>query len=78
MSHRLPPDIWQVVFNKLSENNNYLDLLCICAYVSKSWHLIINQFLSSLDIINIIYPYGVGAGRGDGPHGLALLPEYIL
>ena len=56
MSHRLPPDIWHVVFNKLSENNNYLDLLCICAYVSKSWHLIINQFLSSLDIINIIYP----------------------
>ena len=56
MFSKLHPDMWMVIFNKLSESNNYLDLLCICAYVSKSWHLIINQFLSSLDIINIIYP----------------------
>jgi hypothetical protein len=56
MASKLHPDMWMVIFNKLSESNNYLDLLCICAYVSKSWHLIINQFLSSLDIINIIYP----------------------
>ena len=58
MSSRLHPDMWMVIFNKLSESNNYLDLLCICAYVSKSWHLIINEFLSLLsnNPINITYP----------------------
>jgi len=58
MAPALPPDMWMEIFNKLSESNNYLDLLCICAYVSKSWHLIINNFLTLLskNIINITYP----------------------
>lgn len=58
MTTVLPPDMWMEIFNKLSESNNYLDLLCICAYVSKSWHLIINEFLSLLsnNHINITYP----------------------
>ena len=58
MSNRLPPDMWMIIFNKLSESNNYLDLLCICVCVSKSWHLIINEFLSLLsnNPINITYP----------------------
>jgi hypothetical protein len=57
MTTVLPPDMWMEIFNKLSESNNYLDLLCICAYVSKRWHLIINEFLTLLskDIINITY-----------------------
>jgi Ran GTPase-activating protein (RanGAP) involved in mRNA processing and transport len=58
MPSRLPPDIWMIIFNKLSESNNYLDLLCICVCVNKSWHLIINEFLSLLsnNPINITYP----------------------
>ena len=57
MAPALPPDMWMEIFNKLSKSNNYLDLLCICAYVSKSWHLVINDFLTLLskDIINITY-----------------------
>lgn len=55
---RLPLDIWTVIFNKLSENNNFLDLLCICAYVNKSWYLTINDLVSSLsnNPINITCP----------------------
>jgi len=58
MSNRLPPDMLMIIFNKLSESNNYLDLLCICVCVSKSWHLVINEFLSLLsnNPINITYP----------------------
>jgi hypothetical protein len=58
MSHGLPPDMLMIIFSKLSENNNFLDLLCICAYVSKSWYLTINEFisLSSNNPINITCP----------------------
>jgi Ran GTPase-activating protein (RanGAP) involved in mRNA processing and transport len=58
MSSGLSSDMWMIIFNKLSENNNFLDLLCICAYVSKSWYITINEFisLSSNNPINITYP----------------------